>query len=165
MTRTCSLAEYGPPEAGCQSWPTSYRSQVHSSLTQTSTPLSVQWHPVETPLTDHEGVSMPSPSCRRTHVRLPPSPPSHVPHRTVLSESHVTCLLPGISIKSLHLWSHHLLSHTMGFTMVDPPGVVRCKSILHKMFTHFHLVYPSPLAALPNALFKKASVLFIHSMV
>jgi hypothetical protein len=31
----------------------------------------------------------------------------------------------------------------MGFTMVDPPGVVRRKSILHKMFTHFHLVYPS----------------------
>jgi hypothetical protein len=27
-------------------------------------------------------------------------------------------------------------SHTMGFTMVDPPGIVRRESILHKMFSH-----------------------------
>ena len=31
-------------------------------------------------------------------------------------------------------------------TYMDPPGVVRRKSILHKMFTHFHLVYPSPVS-------------------
>jgi hypothetical protein len=36
-------------------------------------------------------------------------------------------------------------SHTMGFTMVDPPGIVRRKSILQKMFTHVVLVLPFPI--------------------
>jgi hypothetical protein len=41
VTRTCSLAECGSPEAGCQSQLISYQS-LDSCLTWTSTPFSVQ---------------------------------------------------------------------------------------------------------------------------
>jgi hypothetical protein len=54
---------------------------------------------------------------------------------------------PDISIESLNALSHHL-SHTIGFTMVDPPGVVRRKPILVQMYTHDFLVLHSPVTTL-----------------
>ena len=94
VTHTCSLAECGPLEAGCQSRPTSYRSLLDSSLTRTSTPLSVQWHLVETPLTDREQISMLSATFCRSPLQIPPSPPSHVVQRSELGGRHLACLLP-----------------------------------------------------------------------
>jgi hypothetical protein len=43
---------------------------------------------------------------------------------------------PSISIIILYVLSHHLLSHTMYFTMQDPPSIVWRKSILPNMFSH-----------------------------
>ena len=45
------------------------------------------------------------------------------------------------SKKILHIdtMSHDLVSHTIGFTIVDRPSIVCHKSILTKIFTHDHL--------------------------
>jgi hypothetical protein len=48
---------------------------------------------------------------------------------------------PSISIIILDALSHHLLSCTMHFTMEDPPGIVRRKSILPNMFYHSLLLF------------------------
>jgi len=99
-------------------------------------PLCVQWHPVEKPLSSHEGVSVLRQTCRRTPLWLPLAPPPYVLQQTVPRDSHLTCLLPPHQHHNPRWWSHHLLSHMIGFTMVDPPGIVCRKSILPKMFPH-----------------------------
>jgi hypothetical protein len=43
---------------------------------------------------------------------------------------------PSISVIIIDVLSHHLLSHTMHFTMEDPPIIVRRKFILPNMLYH-----------------------------
>jgi hypothetical protein len=81
-----------------------------------------------------------------------PSTNQFIPQRLHVYECHwkvlgghlLTCLHPCIIITRLRAWSHHLLSHTMCFTMVDPHDIVFGKSIVQKMSAH-SLLANSPL--------------------
>jgi hypothetical protein len=86
---------------------------------------------------------------------------------------------PGISIITLDMLSHYLLSPTMRFTMEDPSSIVWRKSILQICSTmalfvflfllahllHGHETRLAPLATSSNASSMKTSIFLIHSLV
>jgi hypothetical protein len=73
-----------------------------SCCATTRTPLHTQWHPVEKPLSGHEGASVPHQTCRRTPLQSALARPPYILRRTMPRDNRSTYPLPFMLAHLLH---------------------------------------------------------------